>query len=216
MMGKAKFALLLLATGLAGCGGLGDAANKFPVPPIPDAVKSAMAAPFPDDGRVHVTATKGKFVIKPETPFCGFPTGGGLTNEALETLFQRLGQPREFNSQRAGKQWRGNPEFGDKYGGWMECYTGNPIANYSETSPNRSGKPYRLMLAVWQGDVGRGGAMWVAGVERKDERWHSGAMAPRDDTPGSGADRGWHDRLVADSKDLDGQDLSIRFQDFVR
>ena len=172
-MRKLKGIVLAATVTLLGCHandngtqGVTAAKSNYRVPPIPTQVSQAMATTFPDDGQVHVLVARGRFEIKQDTVFCSFPKVGRLNNQALDELFLKLGQPREFESQKAGNQWRGNPEFWDGHGGWVECQTGKPIASYGQIYPNRSGKPYKLVLAVWQGDSNKDGAIWIAGIEQ--------------------------------------------------
>ncbi len=37
---------------------------------------------------------------------------------------------------------------------------------YGRKTDNRNGEPYKLVLAVWQNDPAKEGAVWVGGVER--------------------------------------------------
>ena len=149
--------LALLAGALCGCGGASD------IPDIPDVVETMMAAKFPADGQIHVQS-QGKIAIKPETAFCTFPDSFGIDSDAMIKLFRMLKQPTTHPS--GSGRW-GLPV--DKY---SDCKLADAVLVAGSQLQNRQGKPYKLVLAVWQGDPGKGGAVWVGGVEREAGMLH--------------------------------------------
>ena len=127
---------------------------------IPAEIEHMMATEFPADGQVHVQS-KGRFVVKPDTPVCYFPDGFSFEGR---TLFTALGQPSS-NQRGSGRQQPATAE---------RCeFNFTTLLSKGVNLPNRQGRPYKLVLAVWQGDVAEGkGAYWVGGVERIAGQWH--------------------------------------------
>jgi hypothetical protein len=142
---------------IMGCGGSGAAPASVDVP---DSIKTLMANEFPADGQVHVQS-QGAFVVNNETMFCRYPNGLMVQPEAANELFKKLGQPTTLKG--------GYPRANGKVSVDRECDLPNQMFVKGGQTTNRQGKPYKLVLAVWQGDVEEGkGAYWVGGVERVD------------------------------------------------
>jgi hypothetical protein len=152
-------AVMMSAAMLSGCGG--DKAND-PVSvakaALPVAVQTMVDAPFAADGEIHLQA-RGVFVVKADTMFCRDPNGFGVDTDQLKQLFRRLEQPESL---QGGSFFRGNCQMSRD----AKYATPNPIFVSGSQTPNRNGTPYKLVLAVWQGDVAKGGAVWVGAVER--------------------------------------------------
>jgi hypothetical protein len=143
-------AVLLLA--LTACQG-NEASTASPVPKT---VSALISNPFPDDGNIHVLGSRGKFVVGDKTPVCSFPEGFSIDSRTFFSAFGQTwvspgGSDRQVDVAVA-TQCPQNPEA---------------VLIKGTNSPNRSGKPYKLLLAVWQGNVAGGkGAYWVGGIER--------------------------------------------------
>jgi hypothetical protein len=155
-----RFYVLVLLVGLMGCDGNGRnkpaAAQSLPVPAT---IEKMMATAFPADGKIHVQS-KGQFVVNIDTQFCTYPNSFSV-GEAWYGLFEKLNIPKS-NSQGSGRA-NGPVE------GCISSLPANTIRQKGTQFPNRNGKPYKLVLAVWQGDVAAGtGAYWVGGVERTE------------------------------------------------
>jgi hypothetical protein len=131
------------------------AAAKLVRVPIPAAVQKMINVPFAADGNIHSQA-RGVFVVKPDTMFCRLPKTFPLNSDDLEQLFRKLGQ-----DQSIGSYFRGNGKVDRD----PQC-TRSSIFLSGTSSKNRDGTPYKIVLAVWQGDVAKGGAVWVGVVER--------------------------------------------------
>lgn len=121
---------------------------------VPDEIKKIAAMPFPADGTIHVIASKGRIEIKPDTPVCYMPDGFFIESSKL---FRALGQP--FSTQE-----------GDRIqpAAKGQCrFTDNVVLFRGKYSENRNGAPYKLVLAVWQGNMSTDrSAYWIAGIER--------------------------------------------------
>jgi hypothetical protein len=146
---KGWHAAALLAAGalaLAGCG-LGG-------PSVPAEVERLVEARFPADGQVHVQA-RGKFVVTEQTVFCRAPRNIAVSLKDAAPTFYNPGIDDVENAE-LGEVVHGKPCAND----------GINLINHWALVPNRDGEPYKLVLAVWQGDPANGGALWVGGVER--------------------------------------------------
>lgn len=155
--------LALLAAGTLALSGCGDdeppgwdrpVEQAAPVKPfvVPAAIEQLMATEFPADGQIHVIRAVGRFDIRPETVFCSGRDGFVLDGSAVSELLRRLGQQDHLNGSNRSSGITNETPF---------CRSGNPILVKGRQSNNRDGQPYKLVLAVWQGDT-----RWVAGVER--------------------------------------------------
>lgn len=129
------------AIALAGCDQRG--ADRVPAPQF---VQQMMSADFPADGQVHVQA-RGTFQITSTTAICTFRPGWGLYWRQAMEAFPNMRQ--QYRNGQAG--------VGD------ECIQGQPIFVLARPENNRLDTPYKVILAVWQGD-----AACVAGIERTD------------------------------------------------
>ena len=143
--------LALLAVALHGCGRASD------IPDIPDVVETMLAVEFPADGQIHMQS-RGKFEIGPETTFCTFPDSFGIDSDAMINLFRVLKQPTTRPS--------GSGRWGLAVDKYSDCKLADSVLVAGSQLQNRQGKPYKVALAVWQGNPARGGAAWVGGVER--------------------------------------------------
>lgn len=132
---------------LASCGG------SSTDPRAPSAIEQLMQANFPADGQVHLLKAQGRFVIEPKTEVCAI-TQGFMVNS--QKLFGAIGQT--WVSEAGGDRQRPATD--------PECKKQQTVYIFSIKSDNRQGKPYKLVLAAWQGDPAKGGAVWVGGLER--------------------------------------------------
>jgi hypothetical protein len=121
---------------------------------VPEAIKKIAATPFPADGKIHVIGTKGRIEIKPETPVCYMPDGFFVESRKL---FEALGQPSATDEGgRIQPAAKGRCKFSKD----VVLFNGG-------IGDNRNGKPYKLVLSVWQSDASTdGAAYWIAGIER--------------------------------------------------
>jgi hypothetical protein len=142
-------AVLLVMVVSSGCS---SEATK-PKAVVPDFVQKLINAPFAADGQVHVQS-RGRLVMGDETAVCYFPDGFSI-NSGL--FFPAFGQsPDAPWGDRKQPAVQGRCDF-----------TKDMVLIKGTQTLNRNGKPYKLALAVWQGDVDSGkGAYWVGGVER--------------------------------------------------
>jgi len=129
---------------------------------VPALVQQMMDARFPADGEIHVQS-KGKITITPDTPVCemvlAVPPGdqAGYFGINSRPLFEPLGQ-----------SWGRRGGGGDRQISAAEpaCHKPGSVIIYGRITDNRHGDPYKLVLAVWQDDPVKEGAVWVGGVER--------------------------------------------------
>lgn len=128
---------------------------------IPDAVEREVRMHGPADGAVHARA-HGRFRINPDTLFCEVPaevddffrslgrTGVGLVG--VDDLLRSLGQEPYFDGSIR------TITVSDP-----RCVSGeNNIYHKGYALPSRSDKPFRIVMAVWQGD-----AYWVGQIEKE-------------------------------------------------
>jgi hypothetical protein len=158
---------ILLAAAMLALSGCDGPAPYPPTTPalvtVPDTVQAMMAEDFPADGEIH-TKSLGRITIEPDTPVCeiwkALPEDRRANHFGVNSsdLFPPLGQPtnRDGGSDR---QVAANV---------VKCPASNSVVIHGLKLSNRNGKPYKLMLAVWQSDPAEGGAVWVGGVERID------------------------------------------------
>ncbi len=141
---------------LSGCDTIGNA--------LPPTVRVAINAPFPDDGQLHVQS-RGRFVIRPETMSCRAPRQieKSLAAGAPRFLGPGLGEASQKSAGVSGI-------LGEIVDGKSCTDDGVNIIDHWQLLFNRAGKPYKLVLAVWQGDPAKGGAYWIGGVERSVDR----------------------------------------------
>lgn len=122
---------------------------------VPDFVQEMMDADFPADGQVHSQA-RGRFRIEPATAFCTFRTGHYVPTELLNERLRQIGQnPMHGGSLRTTYQANVS----------KECFSGRSVFMRAVSTPNQQGRPYRVVLAVWQGD-----SACVGAIERSDGR----------------------------------------------
>jgi hypothetical protein len=143
---------------LGGCGG--DKAND-PVSvakaALPVAVQTMVDAPFAEDGEIHVQA-RGAFVVKAEAAICA------VRAEIDPSL--KKGAPGFYDPGLDGHE--GGSLNEPLRNGTICADNGQNLVSHWKLLKNRNGTPYKLVLAVWQGDVAKGGAVWVGAVERLD------------------------------------------------
>jgi hypothetical protein len=160
-------AVLMGAAILGGCGGeVGSSLIASPSgdPSFPPSIPPLIARPFAADGQIHVQST-GKIVIRPDTVVCNAARGQGEGHFGINSdeLFAPLGQ-KKYGSKGSGR-YGADRQYGLSD---PECLTKGAVIINGVQSNNRDGAPYKLVLAVWQGDPAKGGAYWVGGVERLD------------------------------------------------
>lgn len=130
---------------------------------VPASIEQSMAWEFPADGKIHVHY-KGVITIKPETEVCDIQSAVPESSRSKyfginsDTLFEPLGQ--SSNSKGGGdRQVAANDSW---------CKKPGSVFIYGRKSDYSTGSPYKLVLAVWQGDPDHGGAYWIGGLERLD------------------------------------------------
>jgi hypothetical protein len=154
-VGLAAFPIIgaVAASALQGCDD--RQVNRAKVPEfvqhqVPEFVQQMMDADFPADGRGHVRV-RGKFRIDPTTAFCTFRPGYSLDAEQLNAALRQMGQNPYYEGGS-----RTHPANGSRY-----CIPGRSVFVRAVPTANRQGGPYKLILAVWQGD-----AAWTGAIER--------------------------------------------------
>lgn len=198
--------VLALAAALLGpaacgaCNGFGET-NMAEVPSV---VQQFMATKFPGDGQIHVRS-RGAFKVEPNTLFCEMDasidpeirklgiSGIGIDGTKLIPAINGLGQSDYLD---------GSPRTQPLDGPYCSD-NGSNIIYQGSAQLTGSGNAYKLILAVWQGDPTKGGAVWVGGVERPNGRRPDVSENPPYITGAKG--------VQSVSIPLDGQDLSARF-----
>jgi hypothetical protein len=134
---------------ITGCRGGHDPAKLI----IPGVVQSAISAPSGGNEQVRVQAA-GRFLIDSTTIFCGWD------DQALDTsaIFRRLGQPAYLNGSPRDARGESDARCSDKHN----------VRVRHLTTANQVGQPYKIVMALWQGDPSTDGAFWVGTVERID------------------------------------------------
>lgn len=156
--------------GLAACGA-GDSSGERSMTDVPDVVRKIMATEFLGDGQIHVQSS-GAFKVEPNTLFCEMEAsldpeirklgilGMGIDGVKLSAVFKGLGQSDFLHGSPRQRPIRSG-----------ECSNdGSNVIYQGYAKRNSAGTPYKLTLAVWQGDPTKGGAVWVGGVERLNGR----------------------------------------------
>lgn len=137
--GLKEFGAILILL-LAGCESEADKQQSA----VPEKVKTMIAADFPADGQIHIQR-RGKIRISSDTTVCHLDRDFwiGLYAPAGNSAATPDGRPQKSVAE-------------------PECKS-DPKAVFIDglKFKNRIGKPYKLVLAVWQGD-----AVWIGGVER--------------------------------------------------
>lgn len=201
---KWRGVMCAMALSLAACSGDGHSEPQSADVEVPDAVRDMMATDFPADGKIHAQ-NRGTFNVQPTTYFCTFDPGFGVNG--LQAALEEIGQSGYLDGGP-----RTNGIFGERVS--RQCApgaSGNPIFIRGFDLPNREGEPYKLVLAVWQGNPTRGGAVWVGGIERGSGRYHPNAFAVADDMGSDSGERIWHS-----SARLDVEALSREFRSNVQ
>ena len=158
--------------------------------PVPASVQAVIDTEFPADGAFHVRSW-GRFEVRPETFVCHIRATVDPDLEQGAPTFYGVGIDGVENG-RLNEDLRGRRCVDD----------GNNIISYWQLVENRTGAPYKIILAIWQGDPARGGAMWVARVERPD-----GKRPDVNDTPRFSGREFWRRRSI----ELDVNEISSRF-----
>lgn len=155
---------------------------------LPEDLQRAMDAPIPADGQIHVRR-RGRFQISANTLFCaerntfavGVDTRPLSTREKCVVTTDHEDVPPQ-----------------------TVFMTGRQL-------PNREGRPYKLMLATWQGGAADG-AYWIGSVERGPDRLHERGRAligdienPRAEPPIEARIR---ESIAGDSEDLSNAFIS--------
>lgn len=159
--------LTTLTIGLIACGNLGTGHSVGETTELPAIAQDIIDADFPAGGRLHVR-TKGTFQVAPEILLCEMDasvdptltelgiTGVGIDGVKLAEAIRSLGQSDYLDGSSRQRIIRSGHCSDD---GKNIIYRGYALLN-------RTGAPYKLVLAVWQGDPSRDGAVWVGSVER--------------------------------------------------
>lgn len=127
---------------------------------VPAFVQTMIDSDFPADGEVHVER-RGKFAIRPSTLFCSYPSlvDGSLREKRINGVgLVGLSQLLEAHGQDANYQ--GTRRQGRVDRRHCPAESGH-VMEYGLARLNRHGEPYRVVLALWQGD-----SAWVGRVER--------------------------------------------------
>lgn len=164
---RAFLAASTMAFGLVACGGNGIASRTESSMDVPAYVQDMIAADFPADGQIHMRKT-GKFQVAPTTLFCEMDAsvdheikelgvaGIGIDGVKLAEAIRALGQSDYIHGSSRQRILRSGRCSDD---GANIIYLGHALLN-------RTGDPYKLVLAVWQSDPSLGGAVWVGAMER--------------------------------------------------
>lgn len=126
-----------------------------------------MAERFPADGEIHLVHSVGAFQVEPDTQFCTFRPGYGIDGTTLSDALNDRGQSTYWNGSPRTNCSTDNLKF---FGRPAELKR-NAVFMRVTHSENAIGQPYKLVLAVWQGDPAKGGAAWVGGVERNPDTY---------------------------------------------
>jgi hypothetical protein len=130
---------------------------------IPNAVQTLIDAPISADGEVHIQS-HGLFEVGANSFDCVMPARGSPALLKLAPGFYGVGPGKHVRLDGPGVDGRICRDDGK-----------NQVSSLI-LRPNRSGKPYRLTLAIWQGD-----ASWVASIERSNGRRADVSVMPIDD-----------------------------------
>jgi hypothetical protein len=121
--------------------------------PIPESVQSIIPKNLVGDGEFQYSSI-GRFQVLPDTLFCTFRPGYGLNGAIVDEEMSKAGKSINF----PGGPLRINADAGEE-----RCSPVKSIYVRGFVSENRSGKPYKLVLVLWQGR-----AAWAGVVERSD------------------------------------------------
>jgi hypothetical protein len=215
-MGMARFGYLVLVTAVmasalvSGCDKNTSSIAGKSGGQVPASVQAMIDAPFAADGQVHVQS-RGTFVVKSETGVCLAPRKIDAVSKdrAPHFLGPGLGE--------AGSAIAKGPDgaLNEKQSNGVICKdNGINIINTWHLVSNRQNKPYKLVLAVWQGG-GTGGApraVWVGGVERLEGDYpiKGRAFHPGDDLASFGEDE------ITKTRQFDMDQLSKTFVEHVQ
>jgi hypothetical protein len=193
-------AVIAMVLGLVSCGPNGGLAQEqekgkqlvVQIEVVPD-------SEIPTDGSIHVSK-RGRFVIGQTTLFCGVDAevdpalqqmgirGLGIDGRSLNDALRKMGQsPQHSDGSGRQRMLDGKHCFND----------GKNVIYSGRVGMNRNGDPYRLTLAVRQGD-----ALWQGIVERKE-----GRRPDVEDTPHFWGPEFWTEQSI--KRDLN--DLSKKF-----
>lgn len=128
-------------------------------PRAPDPISTLLETPFDADGKIHVLRATGKFVIRPNTSFCTYVPG--INIDDLRAALKEMGQ-----SDYVGGAIRTNGQLGERTSSECRRPKDDVVFIRGDWNFKRNGPRYKLMLAVWQGDPAKNGAIWIGGVER--------------------------------------------------
>ncbi len=199
MRGRIRNVGMALPMALASCGG-GSAEPRAPVE-----IQKLMAADFPADGQIHVQS-RGNFVISSETAVC---RAARNIDRSLEDSAPRFLGPG-LGEAGAAKSSGLSAELGKDLGNGQICRSdGVNITNQWRLKLNRNGRPYELVLAVWQGDPAEGGAFWVGAVERMPGRYHPKSFAIAGEDGRDVGERQWQSSVALDGAELSGMFVNI-------
>ncbi|MFC4292671.1 hypothetical protein ACFOWX_09630 [Sphingorhabdus arenilitoris] len=190
--------------GLSACG------EREASPEIPEAIERMMSASFPADGQIYVQSQE-RFLINSFTNLCLHQSSGELKGQYYSTPFndyfrQVMNKERSIDSKG---------RFSDSN---LDCKKERSVFLFSKSWPNRQGKPYKLVLAVWQGPIdaqGQPEAYWVGGVERGEGNMPPVMITSPFDIPGTGPTDEQSKKLsqmrLKEQKGFDGSRLSEKF-----
>ena len=161
---------------------------------VPAFVQQMIDADFPADGAIHVQSRR-KFTITENTYFCTYRRGFGIGG--IDDALERMGQKSRYRGEGIAGE-NPTPEC-------VEGAAGDRIFVAGNKTMNRNGKPYKLVIAVWQGDT-----IWIAKLERIGSL-HPKAMGLADDVTGKEAESPESDSIVRDFRDINEPALSAIF-----
>lgn len=161
-------ALAASALGPSACGA-GDISGERDMTDVPGVVRQIMAAGFSEDGQIHAQS-RGTFKIQPNTLFCEMDAsldpdirklgilGIGIDGDKLAAAIKGLGYSYYLDGSPRQRLIRSG-----------QCpQNDSNIVYRGYAKLNRNNTPYKLVLAVWQGDPAEGGAYWLGVLERTD------------------------------------------------
>jgi hypothetical protein len=209
-----KYGVVLLPVLLAlhGAVPVGAAPNAAPAKAKPATQKPAAAT----DGQPRVIEQRGKFVIKPDTLFCGVKyvvdpklnfdvQDPGYTGIITPYMVQRL---REIGQ----TEYIGGAIRGNRLDSKLCPDNGKNVIVSGRSITNTAGTPYRLELEARQGPMKSGAFVKV--VVARIGKLHPLATAEFDETPQKTpahqreAEKDWKHRMLMDSLSKDAEDVS--------
>lgn len=178
-------------------------------PTVPLSVQRIINSPLPSDGKLYVQKA-GNFIIDDRTRFCTFRPGFGI--EGLGSAILRSDKSKNLSvTERANGTWGRKTTHGCTQ---ADSPRNRSVFIYGVAGNNRSGGPYRIDFAIWQGT-----SFWIARIERPDGKRQDATadtLPIGDDISVTMPSREVQRRAAyaESSRQLDLRDISNQFLDF--